>query len=69
MNTGRPGDIRVVLDNISEREKLEQELSKSYPLRRVGRPEDIARAVLFFASRQADWITGQVLFVGGGNRM
>jgi 3-oxoacyl-[acyl-carrier protein] reductase len=50
-------------------EKLAQTLSENYPLRRVGRPEDIAQAVLFFASHQAGWITGQVLFVGGGNRM
>jgi 3-oxoacyl-[acyl-carrier protein] reductase len=46
-----------------------ESLAKSYPLRRIGRPEDIADAVVFFASRQADWITGQVLHVGGGNRM
>ncbi len=39
------------------------------PLRRVGRPEDIASAVVFFASEQAEWITGQVLFVHGGHRM
>jgi 3-oxoacyl-[acyl-carrier protein] reductase len=44
-------------------------LAKTYPLRRIGTPEDIASAVVFFASRQADWITGQVLYVGGGNRM
>lgn len=44
-------------------------LTKAYPLRRIGTPDDIASAVIFFASRQADWITGQVLFVGGGNRM
>jgi 3-oxoacyl-[acyl-carrier protein] reductase len=44
-------------------------LAKSYPLRRIGTPDDIAAAVIFFASRQADWITGQVLYVGGGNRM
>ncbi len=50
-------------------ETLVQELTKSYPLRRVGTPEDIADAVIFFASKQADWITGQVLYVGGGNRM
>ncbi|UCC39792.1 MAG: SDR family oxidoreductase [Candidatus Aminicenantes bacterium] len=47
----------------------EKELAKSYPLRRLGRPEDIANAVIFFASEQADWITGQVFQVGGGNRM
>ncbi|MBN2245120.1 MAG: SDR family oxidoreductase [Candidatus Aminicenantes bacterium] len=50
-------------------EELEKSLAESYPLRRIGQPEDIAKAVIFFASKQADWITGQVLFVGGGNRM
>jgi len=48
---------------------LEKSLSESYPLRRVGKPQDIANAVIFFASEQANWITGQVLYVGGGNRM
>jgi 3-oxoacyl-[acyl-carrier protein] reductase len=47
----------------------EEELAKSYPLRRLGKPEDIANAVVFLASVQADWITGQVLYVGGGNKM
>ena len=50
-------------------EELEKNLAGSYPLRRIGSPEDIAKAVIFFASEQADWITGQVLHVGGGNRM
>jgi 3-oxoacyl-[acyl-carrier protein] reductase len=49
--------------------RIVKELEKSYPLRRIGKPEDIANAVVFFASKQADWITGQVLQVGGGNRM
>jgi 3-oxoacyl-[acyl-carrier protein] reductase len=44
-------------------------LARRYPLRRIGTPDDIAAAVVFFASGQADWITGQVLYVGGGNRM
>ena len=48
---------------------LEKSISESYPLRRIGKPEDIANAVIFFASEQADWITGQILHVGGGNRM
>jgi NAD(P)-dependent dehydrogenase (short-subunit alcohol dehydrogenase family) len=44
-------------------------ISDSYPLRRMGKPEDTANAIIFFASKQADWIPGQVLYVGGGNRM
>lgn len=49
--------------------ELEKEIAAAYPLRRIGKPEDIAKAVIFFASNQAEWITGQVLQVGGGNRM
>jgi len=41
-------------------------LVESIPLRRLGSPEDIAHAVLFFASDYAAWITGQVLSVSGG---
>jgi len=49
--------------------ELARAIAHEYPLRRIGKPEDIANAVIFFASEQADWITGQVLHVGGGNRM
>ncbi len=49
--------------------ELEKEIAAGYPLRRIGQPEDIAQAAIFFASDQANWITGQVLHVGGGNRM
>ncbi|MDY6934728.1 MAG: SDR family oxidoreductase [Spirochaetota bacterium] len=47
----------------------EKALITDIPLRRIGRPEDIANAVVFFASEQAAWITGQLLFVHGGHRM
>ena len=39
------------------------------PLQRQGQPVDIARAVRFLASDEADWITGQTLNVDGGQRM
>jgi 3-oxoacyl-[acyl-carrier protein] reductase len=51
------------------RAEVEQTLIPDIPLRRVGQPEDIANAVIFFASEQASWITGQVIFVHGGHRM
>ncbi len=44
-------------------------LLSSIPMRRLGRPEDIAAAVCFFASEAAGWITGQTLSVDGGKFM
>ncbi len=44
----------------------QQALLKSMATRRLGSPEDIANAVLFFASDDAGWITGQILSVDGG---
>jgi len=42
---------------------------QAYPLRRLGKAEDVAKAVLFFASDAADFITGQTLSVSGGYTM
>jgi len=50
-------------------EKVREALERAIPFRRVARPEDIARAVAFFASPVSDYITGQVLSVSGGLTM
>jgi len=47
-------------------EEGQRKLVESIATRRLGRPEDIAHAVLFFASDFAAWITGQTLSVDGG---
>ena len=47
----------------SEREAA---LAAAIPMRRLGRPEDVASAVLFFAGRESAFVTGQVLYVCGG---
>jgi 3-oxoacyl-[acyl-carrier protein] reductase len=65
VNVISPGAVQTGWINT----ELEKNLVENYPLRRMGKPEDIANAVIFFASEQADWITGQVIYVGGGNRM
>jgi len=43
-----------------------QEVAKRIPMKRLGTPEDIARAALFLASDDAAWITGTALTVDGG---
>ena len=44
----------------------EAALAAAIPMRRLGRPEDVANAVLFFAGHEAAFVTGQVLYVCGG---
>jgi 2-hydroxycyclohexanecarboxyl-CoA dehydrogenase len=50
-------------------QRLQDALAKAIPMRRLGRPEDVARAIAFFASADAGYITGQVLSVSGGLTM
>lgn len=46
-----------------------QSIVEDIPLGRMGRPDDVADAVVFLASDQARWVTGQRLFVGGRHRV
>jgi 2-hydroxycyclohexanecarboxyl-CoA dehydrogenase len=50
-------------------EKLREAFRRAVPIGRIGKPEDIAGAVLFLASDDAEFITGQVISVSGGLTM
>lgn len=47
-------------------EDLKPSLIEAHPLRRLGTPEDVARAAVFLASDDSSWITGMVVDVAGG---
>ena len=65
VNVVSPGPIQSGYITVEE----EKAMLNDIPMRRIGKPNDIANAVIFFASEQADWITGQLLLVHGGHRM
>ena len=49
--------------------EAEADIATNTPLGRVGSPEDVACVIVFLASEQARWLTGQLLYAGGGWRM
>ncbi|MFN3286049.1 MAG: beta-ketoacyl-ACP reductase [bacterium] len=53
----------------SLKEDVQQRLVQTVPVGRVGTPADVAHAVLFFASEEASYITGQLLYVCGGRSL
>ena len=68
VNAVAPG----VIETDMSRDLLEQapdEVKSRILLRRVGMPREVAYAIMFFASRYADYITGQILHVDGGFKM
>ncbi len=65
INAVMPGNILTEgLQNMGQ--QYLDRMAASIPLRRLGSPEDIGNAALFFASEQAGYITGQTLIVDGG---
>ena len=65
VNAIAPGFITTEMtDKLSE--ELKAQMLKQIPLARLGQPEDIAKAVVFFASDAANYITGQTLHIDGG---
>lgn len=65
VNAVQPGNIATEgLDGLGE--EYLAGMTRSIPMKRLGTPEDIGAAVLFFASEEAGYVTGQGLIVDGG---
>jgi 3-oxoacyl-[acyl-carrier protein] reductase len=65
INAIAPGYIETPMTEVLP-EKAKEELKKLIPMERLGKPEDIAEAVLFLVSEESNYITGHVLNVNGG---
>jgi glucose 1-dehydrogenase len=67
VNAIAPGAIRTPINRSAwETPEAEKRLLTLIPYGRVGEPDDIARAALFLASDESDYVTGTTLFVDGG---
>lgn len=49
--------------------ELERAVLPTIPLGRIGSPEDVADVIVFLASHQSRWVTGQRIYVGAGHGM
>lgn len=65
VNSVAPGFIETDMTAVLS-DKVKEAMTEGIPLKRAGKPEDVANAVLFLASDHASYITGQVLHVDGG---
>ena len=71
VNVVCPGPTNTALLHgvMADRPKVLEAMQRGIPMRRLGEPQDLAGAVAFFASSDADYITGQVISVSGGLTM
>ena len=65
VNAVAPGFIETDMTEVLG-DKFKEEAKKAIPLKRLGKPEDVANVVAFLASEDANYITGQVIQVDGG---
>ncbi len=66
INAVGPGATRTAALESVLTPEIEEKMLAHTPIKRLGKPEDIAGAVLYFASPISEWVSGQVLFVNGG---
>ncbi|MFA8438568.1 SDR family NAD(P)-dependent oxidoreductase [Pueribacillus sp. YX66] len=75
VNAVAPGFIDTEMSNVSKAsaknrgikdfDAFKKSFINSNPIQRVGRPEDVANVISFLASSEADYVTGQVIYVSG----
>jgi len=58
--------LRDLLGDTPEGQKRRDGFAQMVPMGRIGKPEEVAKAVLFLASDDASYVTGIELFVDGG---
>jgi 3-oxoacyl-[acyl-carrier protein] reductase len=68
VNVVAPGPIQTANFHgiVPEGSPQVERVVQGIPVKRLGQPDDVARAVMFFADREAGFVTGQVLYVCGG---
>ena len=64
-NSVLPGPVKTPLQDVGDDDAVERRREET-PLTRLGEPRDVGNAVAFFASDEAEWITGAELVVDGG---
>jgi 3-oxoacyl-[acyl-carrier protein] reductase len=67
-NAVAPGIVETPLFATLKDEVVDS-LKKSVPMQRIGQPDDVARAVRFFAEPASSYVTGQLLYVCGGRSL
>ncbi len=65
VNAVAPGFVETDM-TVAVRSAAGEQIVKRVPVRRLGKPEDVAHAVLFLAAEESSYITGQILRVDGG---
>jgi 3-oxoacyl-[acyl-carrier protein] reductase len=68
VNAVAPGFIETAMTDVLK-DTIKDEMKRLIPMGRFGTVEDVARAVVFLASPETDYITGQVIHVNGGMHM
>jgi 3-oxoacyl-[acyl-carrier protein] reductase len=69
VNAVAPGVVSTGMSNFTKTDAGREATLGMQALKRIAQPDDIARAVVFLASDNARWVTGDTLHVDGGSKL